>query len=703
MTTETSQRISLNAHYDFEFSSERPAITAEFGWEFHQGEVKLPDLDRLFPKHRVSFFPILTAGVTQAVLIQQLEKNFSYFSKKTDARILIDWPEELQGQLPLIQKTFPKCVSLVPEKTFQTRKYAPLKGSLLNQLQNEPLLFLESLDSRRLILKYLNPAQVHCMGGLEAFLQYQLHCKQTQHLRSDDFLFQNGVLPWLTAGFHAFPYLNSSPFLHDKQLGFTRNILQFIRKNPMQPILIVCGFSHLNFLQHQLSLLHSEEECQNFAEEKIILFDQAREKRQRQYHLTQTSPQASLEYAQVNGSVSRYLCTAAALTNGIDAYEEGVQQGFLQAKKNYTDWTKMPLEPYHQRDFLRFAYRLAKDNGHLLPDSFSLLLSARSVVDSNFAFELLKELQTYPAHKEFDAALPTIDLPLQSFLKNTHQISLQRFQTIQSQAISKKPKLNTVQKQNLVKKTEPISEEKYADNRWVHEDHPYSCSFPKEDIFMEKLAADIKSNMQERIRGAEVTHKELTSDFADGLDLRETIRQWHKQKLLVKETRQTGKADIGTVVFSFAAPTDEERYSWKAFWLAEQHDDSHLMFFATPFQDQLIGPGIAKSEFGGFAVIPLRSYLEHPWHHPFILHHAQSAVDCLLLAGALSNDHKSILFISNHPPSQHILKILKQSGKNVVYTRLDDFSAEDIKHVRTFHILAEAGVRNYAQKYIRKE
>lgn len=702
MTKKMNERIALNAHYDFQFALEEPCPSHLFGWEFTQGEVQLNALERLFPNNKVSFFPVVVSGVAQAVLIQQLEQNFSYFSQKKDVEVLIDWPEEWQSQLGVIQRTFPKCVSLVPEKTFQTMQYSQ-KGSLLSQLQQEPVFFLESLDSRRLILKHLNVAQVRCIGGVEASLQYQLYCKQTQTFKGDDFLFQNGVIPWLTTELMTFPYVNSSPFIHDKQLSFTRHILQFIRKNPKKQILIVCGFSHLHFLQRRLELLQTSEECELFAEENVILFDQAREKRQRQYHLTQTEPQASLEYAQVNGSVSRYMCEAQNVTNAIDAYEQGIKHGFLQAKKNYTDFTKMPVESYHQRDFLRFAYRLAKDNNGFLPDSFSLLLSARSVVDANFAFELIKELQNYPEQKEFEATLPVIQLPLTAFLKNTQQISLQRFQTIQAQTISKKPKLNTVQKQNLVRKTEAIGEEKYANNQWVHEDHPYSCSFPNEDIFMEKLAADIKKNMQERIRSAEVVHKELTSDFGDGLDLRETIRQWHKQKIMVKETSQTGKADIGAVVFSFTNPSEEERYSWKAFWLAEQHDDSHLMFFATPFQDQLIGPGIAKSEFGGFAVIPLKSYLEHPWDHPFILQHAQSSVDCLLLAGALSNDHKSILFISNHPPAQHILNILKQSGKSVVYVRLDEFSVADIKHVRTFHILAEAGVRNYAQKYIRKE
>jgi hypothetical protein len=332
-----------------------------------------------------------------------------------------------------------------------------------------------------------------------------------------------------------------------------------------------------------------------------------------------------------------------------------------------------------------------------------LLLSAKAVLNSNFAYEMHKEMQTFPLHHNYSHTLKQIELPLDSFFENTQKISLQKFATIQSQKAVKKTKIHSVHKNPSLKNVEPVSEEKYADNSWVHDDHPYSCSFPSEDIFMENLARDVKKNVQERMKAKEQSYQELQSDFCDGLDLKETVRNWHKEKIIVKETLRIGKADIGAVVFGFAHHNEDQRFSWKSFWLAEQHDDSHLMFYATPFKDNLIGPGIAKSEFGGFAVIPLNSYIEHPWHHPYILNYAQNCTETLILAGALSSTHKSILFISHHPPSQHIIKILKQSGKNIIYARLDEFSQTDIRHVKTFHILAEAGVREYAQKYIRKD
>ena len=127
------------------------------------------------------------------------------------------------------------------------------------------------------------------------------------------------------------------------------------------------------------------------------------------------------------------------------------------------------------------------------------------------------------------------------------------------------------------------------------------------------------------------------------------------------------------------------------------------MFFATPFQNTLIGPGIAKSEFGGFAVIPLPSYTENPWNDAFIRAQAQTPAEALLLAGALATEHRTVLYIGNHPPSRRIADLLKRSGKTILHVRLAELPPEKIRRVKTFHILAEAGVREYAEKYIRKE
>jgi hypothetical protein len=149
-------------------------------------------------------------------------------------------------------------------------------------------------------------------------------------------------------------------------------------------------------------------------------------------------------------------------------------------------------------------------------------------------------------------------------------------------------------------------------------------------------------------------------------------------------------------------PGEGESFSWRAFWQAEAHDNSHLMFYATPFQDNLIGPGIAKSEFGGFAVLPLTSLAFDPWVDPYIRALCRTPIECLLLAAALGTREKALLFISSEPPPKNISNMIRRSGKSLIFQRLDDCPPEKIRRLRTFHILAEAGVRAYAQKYIRK-
>jgi hypothetical protein len=127
------------------------------------------------------------------------------------------------------------------------------------------------------------------------------------------------------------------------------------------------------------------------------------------------------------------------------------------------------------------------------------------------------------------------------------------------------------------------------------------------------------------------------------------------------------------------------------------------MFFATPYANEVIGPGIARSEFGGFAVIPLPNALENPWSHPFVRHFSKSMADALLVAAAMATEHKTILHIGVCPPSPEISSLLKRSGKAIIHMPLDTIPSEKLRIIRTFHILAEAGVRKWAQKYVRKE
>ena len=190
----------------------------------------------------------------------------------------------------------------------------------------------------------------------------------------------------------------------------------------------------------------------------------------------------------------------------------------------------------------------------------------------------------------------------------------------------------------------------------------------------------------------------------EGIDIRTTLKNWYKnQEIYVKQTVRAMKSDIGAVVVSFSAEDEDDKYSWKSFWYAEDHDDSHLMFYASPFQENLIGPGIAKSFFGGFAVIPIESYLTDPWRQAQIAQYTESNIDTLIIAAAFSTAHKSILYIGLKPPRKRLLDFLKNSKRHVIFSYLNDYPINDIRKLRTFHVLAEAGVRHYAHKYILKD
>lgn len=705
--------IKLSSQYylelDPELTEENKNTDVFLGWEYSQGKIKAKTLQKLFPKSNIQFFPVAKTNLQESCILKNIELLKDKFKHVTNAHILIDWPEECQSLLQNLQSSFPHSVTLTSKNHLANKDNSSTVDNLILNIEDDPILFLESTEPRRYLLNIFknNIIKTHCIGSIESYLQYQLFVSNTEKISLKSECIVNGSLTaWMQYQLaQTFPSeIFRHEFMQNKAEQIFKNVMHYIFSHLNENIIIICGYKTMNLIELHLEKIKSRNDLKIYEKNNLAYLKEKKEKINQHFMLSQPSKDSFLEYIHVPGFfISDLLEEKTPLVNWLDFARKSYANSFIRASKNYNDWTKLDINAAQERDYFRFSYRLAQDRNMFFPSIFDILVAGSAVVDSNFSYELMKECKKFPENEKLASSLPEIHLPLDHFFKHTEKVSIEKFSTIQSKKKFKKTKLKAVEKISQQKNITPISEEKYADNTWVHEDHPYSCSFPSEDIFMEKLALDIKKNMSDKLKSQEINYQELQTDFYEGLDIRETIRNWHKEKIIVKELHNTGKPDIGTVVFSFADPAKDSYYSWRSFWLAEQHDDSNLMFYATPFKDNLIGPGIAKSEFGGFAVIPLPSSIENPWGNPFIQHYARNATECLILAGALSTNHKSILFISNHPPSQHIAKILKQSRKNIIYAKLDEFPQEDIRLVRTFHILAEAGVRNYAQKYIRKD
>ena len=101
------------------------------------------------------------------------------------------------------------------------------------------------------------------------------------------------------------------------------------------------------------------------------------------------------------------------------------------------------------------------------------------------------------------------------------------------------------------------------------------------------------------ILGADLARSEkFTSSVMDGLDIRETLRNWHTGDLYVK-VLPPSRGTIEIVVFLFDTPADPQIYTNRATWYAEHLEESTLAFYGTDAMKNLVGPGIAQAEYGG--------------------------------------------------------------------------------------------------------
>jgi hypothetical protein len=191
----------------------------------------------------------------------------------------------------------------------------------------------------------------------------------------------------------------------------------------------------------------------------------------------------------------------------------------------------------------------------------------------------------------------------------------------------------------------------------------------------------------------------FTTSLLDGIDVRETIRQWHQGVIYVMEQRRvSGK--VGAVVVIFDQDDGpQEKYPWRITWLGEHSQESDMAFYATPAGDQLIGPGISRCQYGGFLLSypPFRLY--DIWTDPFF-GMTRSKPERLVLAALDYCLEKHVAYIAAKPPRSRWLTWANRLGKKLVYLPLGSFSPVTLKKLRLFHVLDGQPVRGWAREYI---
>jgi hypothetical protein len=267
---------------------------------------------------------------------------------------------------------------------------------------------------------------------------------------------------------------------------------------------------------------------------------------------------------------------------------DGVKEMVLHAR----DRLKQTLPKVAQRVtpqllsvYFRYVRNLALLDRRLTPDLYALVTAAKQTAGDEFALALAETAREYPFHEpEPGEPLARVgvgkgDLPLWGV---GPMVSRLPGQAISWRTCELRPK-------------PPEADRTAWKQRW----DPYGmCSWPPEDDRIESFQRHVRDQAK-AILGADLARSEkFTTSVRDGVDIRETLRNWHTGDLYVKVVPPS-RGSIEAVVFLFDVPADPARYTSRATWYAEHSEESTLAFYATDHMADLIGPGIGRAEYGG--------------------------------------------------------------------------------------------------------
>ena len=184
----------------------------------------------------------------------------------------------------------------------------------------------------------------------------------------------------------------------------------------------------------------------------------------------------------------------------------------------------------------------------------------------------------------------------------------------------------------------------------------------------------------------------------DGIDMRETLRNLHEGRIYVRENQRV-KGGVGGVVVIFDEDRGNVRYPYHMTWLGEHERESDMAFYATPPDDNIVGPGICRCEYGGFLLsYPPRRMLDVWSDGDYSFVRGKSEV--LLLAALDYSPEKHVVYVAARPPRSYFRQIAARLGKKIVYIPLGSLSPVKLKRLRVFHILSGHDKRPIAGDYV---
>ena len=403
----------------------------------------------------------------------------------------------------------------------------------------------------------------------------------------------------------------------------------------------------------------------------------------------------------------------AALRSDEHLSVDGIKELLLETRTRWLNKHESPtrsvanwVTPHLLQRYLQYVRNLALLQHRLTPDLYSLVLAAKQMAGDEFAIELIETARTYAF--QLDDAAAGIHLAVSAGIGKLHLPDgevVRAKNRLEGSPVAWRPL-------TLTPKPPPLKRQ-----RWIQQWNPFrQCSWPPEDQRIESFTRHVREQAK-AILGADLARVEkFTTSVKDGIDLRESLRHWHrfpprtgsperrtagpvKPEIYVKDM-PPARGNVEAVVFLFDTPADPARYAWRATWQAEHQEESTLCFYADPFHEQMVGPGIAQSQYGGALFLFPPRPIADIWIDS-ALDFAETMEERLIATAAIHSREPHIVLVTPTAPRSAWRRIARQAGRRLVSIPLNRFSGQTIDRLRRFHVLNGHEIRSYAANFIR--
>jgi hypothetical protein len=346
------------------------------------------------------------------------------------------------------------------------------------------------------------------------------------------------------------------------------------------------------------------------------------------------------------------------------------------------------VHPWQRRLLARYTRNLAWASGKLVVDLFDLLAAGRACVSENFAWELHRFAVAYPAQRQTATDLPTARIRADELYDGVRRLRLYR--RIRR---PKRPDWRALLQRGR------------RSERWAGEwlegfDVDTICSYPPEDILVEDFGRYLRGRGKSVLSEERARTVPFTTSVLDGIDVRETIRNWHEGKIMVRELgRAPGEVGSVVVILEDEDLADAARYPYLQTWHGEHSQESDMAFYCTEPAQGIVGPGICRTTYGGFLLSHPPRRMADVWTDPDY-RMAKTKSEVLLLAALDYTRERMVVYVGARPPRSILFQLASRMQLKIVYLPLGSLSPATLKRIRVMHILSGQDKRGIARDYI---